>query len=39
METAISDICAVKFTPSRAGDSQVLPELSDLIPGGKRSTS
>ena len=32
MDTATSDIRAVEFTPSREGDSPVLPELLDQIP-------
>ena len=32
MDTATSDIRAVKFTPSREGDSPVLPELLDQVP-------
>lgn len=32
MDTATSDIRAVEFTPSRDGDSPVLPELLDQIP-------
>ena len=34
MDTAPSDIRAVEFTPSSDGDSPVLPELPDQIPGG-----
>ena len=34
MDTATSDIRAVEFTPSSDGDSPVLPELPDQIPGG-----
>ena len=34
MDTATSDIRAVEFTPSSDGDSPVLPELLDQIPGG-----
>jgi hypothetical protein len=36
MDTATSDIRAVEFTPSSDGDSQVLPELLDQIPGAKK---
>ena len=32
MDTATSDIHAVEFTPSREGDSPVLPELLDQTP-------
>ena len=32
MDTATSDIRAVEFTPSRDGDSPVLPDLLDRIP-------
>ena len=32
MDTATSDIRAVEFTPSREGDSPVLPELLDQLP-------
>jgi hypothetical protein len=32
MDTATSDIRAVEFTPSRDGDSPVLPDLLDQIP-------
>ena len=32
MDTATSDIRAVEFTPSREGDSPVLPDLLDQIP-------
>ena len=35
MDAATSDIRAVEFTPSRDGDSPVLPELLDQIPGGE----
>ena len=35
MDTATSDIRAVEFTPSRDGDSPVLPELLDQIPEGE----
>jgi hypothetical protein len=35
MDTATSDIGAVEFTPSSDGDSPVLPELLDQIPGGE----
>jgi len=35
MDTATSDIRAVEFTPSRDGDSPVLPELLDQIPKGE----
>ena len=35
MDTATSDIRAVEFTPSSDGDSPVLPELLDQIPGGE----
>ena len=35
MDTATSDIRAVEFTPSREGDSPVLPELLDQIPEGE----
>ena len=35
MHTATSDIRAVEFTPSREGDSPVLPELPDQIPEGE----
>jgi hypothetical protein len=35
MDTASSDIRAVEFTPSRDGDSPVLPELLDPIPDGE----
>jgi hypothetical protein len=35
MDTAISDIRAVEFTPSSDGDSPVLPELLDQIPAGE----
>ena len=34
MDTAMSDIRAVEFTPSSDGNSPVLPELLDQIPGG-----
>jgi hypothetical protein len=33
MDTATSDIRAVEFTPSSDGDSPVLPELLDQVPG------
>lgn len=36
MDTATSDIRAVEFTPSREGDSPVLPELLDQIPDGEQ---
>jgi hypothetical protein len=36
MDTATSDIRAVEFTPSSDGDSPVLPELLDQIPGGEQ---
>ncbi|PSK87899.1 DDE family transposase [Limimaricola soesokkakensis] len=32
MDTATSDIRAVEFTPSRDGDSPVLPDLLEQIP-------
>ena len=32
MDTATSDIRAVEFTPSREGDSPVLPDLLGQIP-------
>lgn len=32
MDTATSDIRAVEFTPSREGDSPILPDLLDQIP-------
>ncbi|MCE6949418.1 transposase, partial [Cereibacter sphaeroides] len=32
MDTETSDIRAVEFTPSREGDSPVLPDLLDQIP-------
>ena len=32
MDTATSDIWAVEFTPSRDGDSPILPELLGQIP-------
>ncbi len=32
MDTTTSDIRAVEFTPSRDGDSPILPELLDQIP-------
>ena len=32
MDTAVSDIRAVEFTPSRDGDSPVLPDLLDQVP-------
>lgn len=32
MDTATGDIRAVEFTPSREGDSPVLPDLLDQIP-------
>ena len=35
MDTATSDIRAVEFTPSRDGDSPVLPDLFDQIPQGE----
>ncbi len=35
MDTATSDIRAVEFTPSRDGDSPVLPEPLDQIPEGE----
>ncbi|MCB6180224.1 IS5 family transposase, partial [Rhodobacter sp. Har01] len=35
MDTATSDISAVEFTPNIDGDSPVLPELLDQIPGGE----
>lgn len=35
METTTSDIRAAEFTPSREGDSPVLPELLDQIPRGE----
>jgi hypothetical protein len=35
MDTATSDIRAVKFTPSSDGDSPVLPDLLDQIPEGE----
>jgi len=35
MDTARSDIRAVEFTPSRDGDSPVLPDLFDQIPQGE----
>jgi hypothetical protein len=37
MDTATSDIRAVEFTPSRDGDSPVLPELLDQIPDGEET--
>lgn len=36
MDTATSDIRAVEFAPSSDGDSPVLPELLDQIPGAKK---
>ena len=36
MDTATSDIRAVEFTPSRDGDSPVLPDLLDQIPENER---
>ena len=33
MDTATSDIRAVAFIPSREGDSPILPDLLDQIPG------
>jgi len=36
MDTATSDIRAVEFTPSREGDSPVLPDLLDPDPGRRR---
>lgn len=36
MDTATSDIRAVEFTPSRNGDSPVLPDLLGQIPKTKR---
>jgi hypothetical protein len=38
MDTATSDIRAVEFTPSRDGDSPVLPDLLAQIPKVKKST-
>jgi hypothetical protein len=35
MDTATSDSRAVEFTPSREGDSPVLPDLLDQIPQGE----
>ena len=35
MDTATSDIRAIEFTPSREGDSPVLPDLLDQIPQGE----
>jgi Transposase DDE domain len=35
MDTAMSDIRAVEFTPSSEGDSPVLPELLEQIPEGE----
>ena len=35
MDTATSDIGAVKFTPGSNGDSPVLPELLGQIPEGE----
>ena len=35
MDTATSDIRAVEFTPSRDGDSPVLPDLLEQIPDGE----
>ncbi len=35
MDTATSDIGAVEFTPSREGDSPVLPDLLGQIPEGE----
>ena len=35
MDTATSDIRAVEFTPSREGDSPVVPDLLDQIPEGE----
>jgi hypothetical protein len=32
IDTATSDVRAVEFTPSRDGDSPILPELPDQIP-------
>lgn len=32
MDTETSDIRAVEFTPSREGDSPVLPDLLDQVP-------
>ncbi len=39
MDAATSDIRAVEFTPSRDGDSPVLPELLDQIPKGEEISS
>ncbi len=36
MDTATSDIRAVEFTPSRDGDSPVLPELLGQVPEGEQ---
>ena len=36
MDTATGDIRAVEFTPSREGDSPVLPDLLDQIPRGEQ---
>ena len=36
MDTATGDIRAVEFTPSREGDSPVLPDLLDQIPEGEQ---
>jgi hypothetical protein len=35
MDTATSDIRAVEFTPSRDGDSPILPDLLEQIPVGE----
>ena len=37
MDTTTSDINAVEFTPSSAGDSPMLPVLLDQIPEGKET--
>ena len=36
MDPATSDIRAVEFTPSRDGDSPVLPDLLNQIPAGEQ---
>ena len=36
MDTATGDIRAVEFTPSREGDSPVLPDLLEQIPRGEQ---
>lgn len=37
MDTATSDIRAVALTPSSDGDSPILPELLEHIPGGEET--